>query len=166
MQFKLFTLPVANAEPCEQELNKFLRSHRVLQVERHFCPDRGGYWSLMVEYMDGDPVAECPPAHRNEKRDFREGLSDEEKKRYDQFKVIRRELAKDKAIPAYLIFTNEELAILAQLPALTEETIRSVKGVAPQRMKDNIAYFMTAESNFEKHGEESGESDAQDSRHQ
>ena len=51
MQIKTFVLPVLSHEPIEEELNRFLRGHRVLQVERHFCPDSGGYWAILVEYV-------------------------------------------------------------------------------------------------------------------
>ena len=39
MPFRTFQLPVQSAELFEAELNGFLRSHRVLNVERHFVPD-------------------------------------------------------------------------------------------------------------------------------
>ena len=53
MQIKIFTLPVFSSERSEEDFNRFLRSHRILQVDRHFCPDNGGYWTFLVEYMDG-----------------------------------------------------------------------------------------------------------------
>ena len=56
MQIKTFVLPVLSSECSEEELNRFLRGHRVLQVERHFCPDSGGYWAILVEYVDSAPV--------------------------------------------------------------------------------------------------------------
>jgi len=40
MQIKIFTLPIYSSERSEDDLNKFLRSHRILQTERHFCPDK------------------------------------------------------------------------------------------------------------------------------
>ena len=67
MQLKIFSIPAFGSEALEEEMNKFLRTHRILQIERHFCPDNGGYWAVMVEYMLGDPVAEVPPAERREK---------------------------------------------------------------------------------------------------
>ena len=60
MQIKLYTIPVFDSEAIEEELNRFLRGHRILQLERHFCADNGGYWAIMIEYVDGDPVAEAP----------------------------------------------------------------------------------------------------------
>ena len=135
MQIKIFTLPIYSSERSEDELNKFLRSHRILQTERHFCPENGGYWTILVEYLDGDPTAEVPPAMRHDRKDFSKELDDESLKRYERYKAIRRELAKQKNIPAYLIFTNEELAILAKMPALDEETAKHIKGIAPSRLK-------------------------------
>ena len=111
MQLKTFTLPAAGNSLVEEELNKFLRSHRVLQLERHFCAEGGGFWALLIEYMEGDPQAEAPPSQRREKKDFVEGLSENEKLRYETYKTVRRELAQQYALPAYLIFTNEELVV-------------------------------------------------------
>lgn len=85
MQIKLFTIPAFGSEAIEEELKRFLRGHRILQLERHFCADNGGYWAIMVEYVDGDPRAEVPPASRRERKDFTEGLTDEEKQ--DRWKI-------------------------------------------------------------------------------
>ena len=141
MQIKIFTLSLIGSERSEDDMNKFLRSHRILQTERHFCPDNGGYWTILVEYVDGDSSAEAPVAYRKEKKDFSANLSEEEKQRYDYFKAIRRELATQRSVPAYLIFTNEELAILAKIQDLSEETSKHIKGIAPSRLKDNIEHF-------------------------
>lgn len=126
MQLKLFTMPVFGGEAVEDELNKFLRSHRVLQLERHYCSDNGGYWAMLVEYADGDPIAEAPPQTR-QPRDVTAGMSDEEKQRYNMFRDIRKDLAQQKACPAYLVFTNEELAILARQPELTDDSVKGLK---------------------------------------
>ena len=158
MQIKIFTLPVCGSERGEEELNRFLRSHRVLQTERHFCPEDGGYWTILIEYLDGDPSAEVPPANRRDKKDYSKDLQDDALKRYERFKTIRRDLATRNGMPAYLIFTNEELAILAKMPLLNAETSREIKGIAPSRLKDHIHYFYTQDD-----GEESGQSDAADS---
>ena len=159
MQIKLFTLSVYGSERSEDDMNRFLRSHRILQVERHFCPDNGGYWAILVEYVEGDPSAEAPPAYRREKKDFSEGLSDEEKQRFEYFKKVRKDLATQKSIPAYLIFTNEELAILSKIPELSAETVKGIKGIAPSRLKDNVEHFYIV-----KDGETSGQPDGADSQ--
>ena len=53
MQIKIFTLPIYSSERCEGELNVFLRSHRILQIERHFCSGNGEYWNVSkLKYFD------------------------------------------------------------------------------------------------------------------
>lgn len=158
MQIKTFVLPVASAGIAEEELNRFLRGHRVLQVERHFCPDNGGYWAVLVEYVEGDPLESVPPAHRRDKQDAAQGLTEEERKRFEQFKQVRRRLATANSVPAYLIFTNEELATLARVPELNAETAKGVKGIAPSRLKAYVEHFFVVTD-----AEEGGQPDAEDS---
>ena len=42
-------MPTFGGEAAEEEVNKFLRSHRVLQLERHFVAEQGGYWAMLVD---------------------------------------------------------------------------------------------------------------------
>ncbi len=143
MQFKFFAIPVCSPEQDEEELNKFLRSHRVLTVERHFNPEKA-YWAVAVEYADQNPTAEAPPLHRREKTDFTIGMTEEEKERFEKYKNTRRRLATERGVPAYLIFTNDELSILAHVPVLNAETVRNVKGIAPSRLNDYVAFFFNS----------------------
>ena len=43
MQIKIFTIPLSNIDSSEAEVNAFIRGHRVLQIDRHFSSDGGGY---------------------------------------------------------------------------------------------------------------------------
>ena len=104
-------------------------------------------------------IAEAPPANRRERKDATEGLTDEEKQRFEYYKKVRKHLADQNSIPAYLVFTNEELALLAKIPELSEDNTRNVKGIAPQRLKDYIHYFYTIQD-----AEESGRLDAENSQ--
>jgi len=69
MQYKFFVVPVDASEQVEEDLNKFLRSHRVLKTEQHFISEKG-YWVMAVEYLDQNPIAEAPPQYRKEKTDY------------------------------------------------------------------------------------------------
>lgn len=53
MQVKIVTIPLLDVSAAEAELNHFLRSHRVLQIDKNFTPENDGYWSVFVTYMDG-----------------------------------------------------------------------------------------------------------------
>ena len=43
MQVKIVTIPLLDVSAAEAELNRFLRSHRVLQIDKNFTPENGGY---------------------------------------------------------------------------------------------------------------------------
>ena len=47
-------MPLLGGEVMQEELNKFLRSQRVLQVEHRLVQDGGAsYWSFCIKYLDG-----------------------------------------------------------------------------------------------------------------
>ena len=153
-------MPAFGGEQEEEELNKFLRSHRILQMERHFVSEQGGYWAIMVDYTGGDPIAEAPPQGRREKKDPSVELNEEEKMRYNLYRDVRNRIAKEKVVAPYLIFTNEELAILARLPVVNEETVKGIKGILPQHLKDYVQLFFNLIP--ANNAEESGQLDASD----
>ena len=53
MQIKTFSITVDAPEEAEDSMNRFLRGHRILQIDRHFL-DIGvaSRWVYSVEYME------------------------------------------------------------------------------------------------------------------
>ena len=53
MAFKFFTVPIQNSQETEAELNAFVRSHKILSVDRRWV-DQGpvSFWSFCVDYLD------------------------------------------------------------------------------------------------------------------
>ena len=143
MQLKTFLLPAWGGGAMEDEINRFLRSKNVLNIEKHFCPDSGGYWTFCIEYMDYEPSSSSRQAAKPQK-DATEDLSDVQKERFERYREIRKDLAKQFNIPPYLVFNNEELAAIAKLDHVGPE-ISKIEGVAPQRYKDFIKYFYTGD---------------------
>jgi len=161
MQIKIFTIPLSDTEVSEAEVNAFIRRHRILQIDRQFSSEGGGYWTLFVEYMEGDPSDKVPPANRRDHRDAAATLTEEQKEKYERLKAIRRTIATRESLPAYLVFTNEELALLAQLPVVSEETTKHVKGIAPKRLGDFAKYFYDTTDDGEAGGQPDGEDSQQ-----
>ncbi len=158
MQIKTFKVPLGDTSGVEEELNKFLRNHRVLKVERAFCLDGSGYLAVCIEYMEGEPKGESvvKPA----KKDVTKDLTEKELDVYERFRKRRRELAAEKSLPAYMIFTDADLAILARQSDLTVESIQEVQGIQKSRLKEYggaLLMDMTAGQY-----ETGGESDASD----
>ena len=47
MQIKIFTMPIVGGEHIADEMNTFLRSHKVLQVEHHLIQLKTeAFWSF------------------------------------------------------------------------------------------------------------------------
>ncbi|MBR0243629.1 MAG: HRDC domain-containing protein [Bacteroidaceae bacterium] len=139
MQIKILTLPAFNSDAMEEEVNKFLRSHRVMAVDRQFCPDHGGYWTLCVSYQENGGTS-GPIVSRASKVDYREVLSPEAFGRFARYREIRKEVASQQGIPAYAVFTDEELAQIAQMEEVSVVAIAAIKGVGKRAEKYGAAF--------------------------
>jgi hypothetical protein len=74
MAYRFFRVPVRDSGAAEEEVNRFLRGHRVLSVDRRWV-DLGteSYWRFCVDYLEtgatrsvvqGDKVLVVPGQHR------------------------------------------------------------------------------------------------------
>lgn len=53
MQIKFFAVPVVDGEKLAEELNAFLRSKKILQVERMMVNNaQGAYWCFSIQYVE------------------------------------------------------------------------------------------------------------------
>ena len=54
MQMGFFAIPARGDSGLQEDLNRFLRSHRVLTVHREFVGQAdNSFWALSVEYLEG-----------------------------------------------------------------------------------------------------------------
>lgn len=139
MQLKVFSIPVINPGDMEEEANRFLRAHRVMTIDRQFTAEGGGYWTVFITYQDGTN-APSVASGRSGKIDYREVLSPEEFGRFARFREIRKELAAQQGIPAYAVFTDEELAQIARMNEATVEQIAAIKNVGKRAEKYGSAF--------------------------
>lgn len=128
MQVRIFSVSVSES-PEEESLNKFLRTHRVLQVNESWS-EVAQAWQYSVRYI-GEEKPEPP---RTSKTDYRELLSEEEFERFSLLRTVRKRLAEEDQVPVYVVFTNAELAQLAALPMIDEASMRTVKGIGEKRV--------------------------------
>lgn len=78
MQIRIFIIPIKNVDHSEVEMNRFLRSHRVLAVKKEFGVDgENSFWTTVPFYFvpsstnafDGcevDPVGSSSPVSQPE----------------------------------------------------------------------------------------------------
>ncbi|MGE3820241.1 MAG: hypothetical protein AB7I30_12545, partial [Isosphaeraceae bacterium] len=95
-------------------MNRFLRGHRVIGVERRWV-DLGAdsYWSFCVDYLESGTSSGSTPrggVGAVDKVDYREVLSPEQFAKFVRSRSSRSEISKSEGVPVYATFTNERLA--------------------------------------------------------
>jgi superfamily II DNA helicase RecQ len=122
------------------ELNAFLRSHRIVNVEKKLIDgERGTGWVFLVEY-GGE--TRNPQNQNNLRIDYREVLKPEEYAVFDKLRALRKDLADKAGIPVYTVFTNEHLAAMVKKPPLTPKDLLGIAGVGESRVKQYGGHFI------------------------
>jgi len=136
MQYRSFTIPVyeSETEAATDDLNRFLRTVRVLQVERQFhAQDR--VWYLLVEYQEGTSGDNSGRGGRKHRIDYRAVLEPEQFVIFDRLRSWRKAQAEKEKIPAYAIFTNEQLAAISRLEQINKTGLSRIDGIGESRLE-------------------------------
>ena len=153
MQIKIFTVPVVTDERDLEELNHFLRSHKVIDVKREITQYNGnGCWTFCITYMsDNHTVSPRDSEGKQKKIDYKEVLEPAAFDRFAHMRKLRKEIAERDAVPAYAVFTDTELAEMAKKEQLTKNAIESIPGIGKKRAEKYGLEFcqmgQTAQSN-------------------
>lgn len=136
MQYEIFSVPVLGGNEDTERMNCFLRGHKVVQVDRQFVVlGDCAYWSFCVNYLVASPASVVLSGERREKVDYRNVLSEEHFRVFSRLRQYRKRIAEQDAVPAYAVFTDAELAVLAQVESLTAETMLKIDGIGKKRME-------------------------------
>ena len=126
-----------------EELNRFLRGHRVLAVERRLVEDGvNSCWTFCVEYLESGTGT--TPFRAEARVDYKEVLSPEQFARFSRLRELRKALADQEAVPPYAIFTNEQLAALVRLERATKPAMATVPGVGEAKVAKYGDRFLAA----------------------
>jgi superfamily II DNA helicase RecQ len=126
-----FISPFGEASVCE-ELNHFLRSHRIVNVDKRLVDgERGTGWLFLVEYG-----AEMKTQTANATRvDYRELLTEQEYVLFDKLRETRKTISEKQGVPVYAVFTNDQLAAMVKKSPATLKDIQAIPGVGEARVK-------------------------------
>ena len=109
MQIQFFTIPIHDDGAWAEELNRFLHSHRVLEVEREFVQAGGAScWCFCVRCLDGNPAFKGGAERK--RVDYKEILDAPTFAKFAALRARRKQIAADEGIPAFAVFTDEQLA--------------------------------------------------------
>jgi superfamily II DNA helicase RecQ len=132
LQIRIFNIPLTDNGEAQSELNRFLAGHKVLEVEqRFFQNEKGGCWSFCVRHL-GAGLGSVP-AGGYAKVDYREVLSETEFTVFSRLRAIRKQLSQEDGVPAYAVFTDEELAGISRLPELSESKLKTIEGIGDKK---------------------------------
>jgi len=151
MRIKFFTIPVNSAEDFEKELNVFLSTHKVVEIEKHLIQSIGqAYWCIYIGYIEqgkniysggkGDPT------------DYRKMLAEKERIIYDQLCTVRREISKEEAVSAFLVATNAELAEIAKLESITVAGLKKISGFGEKKAEKYAKKIIDKMKRYETEG--------------
>ena len=154
MQIRVFNIPISDSGEMQSEMNRFLSGQRVLEIEQKFYKnEKGAFWSFCVRYIQGSNTFSQSNAIKN-KTDYKEILNEQEFTVFSKLREVRKVLAANDAVPAYAVFTDEELAGIARLPNLEVSKLISVKGIGDKKVekygKQLIELFNTKQESNEK----------------
>jgi superfamily II DNA helicase RecQ len=134
MQLKLFTIPAFDDGGQLQALNAFMANHKVLEVEQKFFQnDKGAYWCFCVRFIDGVQVNQVPQPFKP-KIDYKEVLNESQFAVFSLLRQCRKQLASEDAVPAYAVFTDEELAEMVKMPELNASKLIGIKGIGDKKI--------------------------------
>lgn len=144
MQLRFFTIPVHGGDEAAEALNRFLGSHRVLAIDRSFVQDGGNSaWSLCVSFEPADGGGRPPSGgKRPAKLDYREILNEQDFTLFARLRALRKELAEAEGVPAYALFTNDQLAAMVQRRAQSRAALLEIDGVGDARVDKYGARFL------------------------
>jgi superfamily II DNA helicase RecQ len=147
MQVQLFTIPILSGEKLLDEMNLFLRSHKVLQTERQLIVlGSNAYWCFFISYIASGYFM----AGEKQKVDYKEVLDENTFKKFSSMRELRKKIAFDESIPAYAVFTDEELATMAKMEEVTIDGMRKVKGIGDKKVEKYGRFFLTRPDTNEK----------------
>ncbi len=133
MQIKLFTIPCSESNELNEEMNRFLRGNKVVNIEKQFYVLGGdAYWSFCITYLQGQNIVQHD---KKEKVDYKEILDENSFAKFTKLRSLRKILAEKDAVPAYAVFTDAELSMISQLDVINESNVRKIQGIGDKRME-------------------------------
>lgn len=133
MQIKLFTIPINNVEDYNEEINVFLRTHKVVEMEKHLIQTGTTYsWCFYISYIN--TTENIGIDNKNTKRvDYMKILDKETFAKFSKLREIRKKIAIENAVSAYIVFTDAELAQIAKMQDLSLKKLKTIKGVGDKK---------------------------------
>ena len=139
MPFKFYRISIHDMDDATEELNDFLSSHRVISVDRRFVESaENPYWLFCIEYSEhqsGTSRGKSTGTRRKGSVDYRDVLSEDDFQTYLGLKEFRQQVADEEKLAVYLVFTNNNLAKIAESKVRTLDELKQIDGIGKSRIE-------------------------------
>lgn len=137
MQVKVYTIPLFDNAELTEELNAFLRGHKILTLDRqHVSLGGQAFWTFCITYLPQQSYCNTEQMQqRKGKVDYKEVLDEATFAKFSQLRTIRKHLAEQDAVPAYAVFTDSELSDIARLEEVAPENMKHIQGIGQKKVE-------------------------------
>lgn len=107
MRLHFATIPLHDSDlTAEEELNRFLATHRIVSVDRQFVSDGArSVWAICVTWVEGRaPDARGQGESRKGRVDYRDVLDADHFAVFAKLRDFRKAIAEREGVPPYTIF--------------------------------------------------------------
>jgi superfamily II DNA helicase RecQ len=147
LQFKFFTFSVFD-ETAAEEVNKFIRTNKVVNVKDEVIQTPEGiYCCFRIQYteqQDGKNFSykqyESEQKKQKQKVNPKQVLGDKYP-RFIAYREIRTKIFKEKNIPAFEVFNDNELVRIAEIDDLTFDKLKTIADILPSRVENHGELF-------------------------
>lgn len=151
MKYRIFPIPALFPQSGQDELNAFCASHRVVSVDKALVQDgANSYWSFCIGYEAG---TEKPSPPRQGRIDYKAVLDEADFALFARLRNLRKTLAEREGLPAYALFTNEQLAEMVRQRVASLTALQAIDGIGETKtQKYGQAFLAELRRGLEEQG--------------
>lgn len=145
MLLHFFMIPVGSAKESEADLNQFISQNRIVNIEKHFVADgSNSFWSVCVTTAPSQTALRTHNSSiRRSTVDYKQILSPEDFAVFAELRKLRKQIAEAEGIPAYAVFTNEQLAGIVKNKVRSNTGLAAIEGVGQVRVDKHAQRFLS-----------------------
>lgn len=130
-------LPASGSEQTEENLNVFLRTHRIVSVRSEFVAGETPSWCVLVEYVqvEGSGGVKSSMSSSQNKIDYMQFLPPDEFAIFADLRELRKSLAKRDGVPPFVVFTDEVLANIVKAKPDNLGKLAAIGGVGQVKIE-------------------------------
>jgi superfamily II DNA helicase RecQ len=141
LQYASFLIPLFSNNTEQDELNRFLRGHRIIQTRKELVAFEGtSHWAILVEYLETQTKNSTEPI--KSKVDYKEILTPTDFSLFSRLREIRKKLAEENGLPIYAVCTNEQLAEIAKRRPQSLNECMKIDGIGQGKADKYVPAFL------------------------